>query len=52
MEKKYKYHSIAVSPEAGQQIKIIAAHEGKTIREVVEQAVREYIEGQKKAKHE
>lgn len=44
MEKKYKYHTIAVSPDSGQQIKIIAAKEGKTIRQVVEQAVREYNE--------
>lgn len=48
MEKKYKYHTIAVSPEAAQQIKIIAAFENKTIREVVEQAIREYQEQKRK----
>jgi hypothetical protein len=50
MNKKYKFHTIAVSQEAGQQIKIIAAYEGRTIREVVEDAIREYQQQKTKGK--
>jgi hypothetical protein len=49
---KIQLSTIAISSEAHKLIKVHAAQTNMLIRDVVEQAVREYIEGQKKAKHE
>lgn len=49
---KIQLSTIAISSEAHRLIKVYAAQSNQLIRDVVEMAVREYIEGQKKAAHE
>ena len=49
---KIQLSTIAISSEAHRLIKVYAAKSDMLIRNVVEQAVREYIEKQEKENHE